>query len=551
MSSKNVNSFSTINTVDTYSNSSLLGIVSGNLTRLTSGNLVLNKVNANNLVYNTGNQTISGAKTFERINIKAPDGQLVGYISGESLQDSYQKLIINGFGGPDEQNVLIQSAGNFITFGEANFAIANYNGALNFFGGEDIAIYGTRNLNADNITAAFKNAYASNLVYNTTDQTISGVKTFANNINVSGTGIFNAVDLNNIDVLSISGVNVSVINGNISLTNRPTVNGTGVLLSGEASSFTLPNTIVYTTGNQTINGNKIFNDNTYINNLFVTGTQTIINTTNFNVQSPYLLLNLTGGAVDGGIFFVTGANLTGLNDTGPIIGFDHSNKFKFGISTRNSDLSVLPDIASVQNITAYSGVADDKFATITNLATTGDRLNNKINTLSGNSVLTFGDQTINGVKTFTNRPTVNTTGVLLSGQNSFIIQASSSSTNLTNANTIYYFSIGGAGYSTNRTERHIPILDECLVKKITYSVQQNTTSTPGVNLTGYFINTTKNLTGIIFTGFNTTSDNNFYTFSKTDLNIPFSTGDNMVCGIATTTPSTTNIRSMVNIYCYN
>ena len=38
--------------------------------------------------------------------------------------------------------------------------------------------------------------------------------------------------------------------------DRPTVNGTGVLLSGEAAQ--LPNTIVYTTGNQTVNGLKDF-----------------------------------------------------------------------------------------------------------------------------------------------------------------------------------------------------------------------------------------------------------------------------------------------------
>ena len=141
---------------------------------------------------------------------------------------------------------------------------------------------------------------------------------------------------------------------------------------------------VLTYGDQLILGNKTFNGNTTINNLIVTGTQTIVNTTNFSVQSPYLLLNLTGGAVDGGIFFVTGAGLTGLNDSGPIIGFDHSNKFKFGISTRNSDLSPLSDIASVQNIIAYSGVADNKFATIINLNTTGSNLQNQINTILSN-----------------------------------------------------------------------------------------------------------------------------------------------------------------------
>jgi hypothetical protein len=59
----------------------------------------------------------------------------------------------------------------------------------------------------------------ANVVYTTGDQTISGVKTFA---------------------------------------TRPTVNGTGVLLSGEGGTPVLPNTIVYTTGDQTISGTKNF-----------------------------------------------------------------------------------------------------------------------------------------------------------------------------------------------------------------------------------------------------------------------------------------------------
>jgi hypothetical protein len=42
-----------------------------------------------------------------------------------------------------------------------------------------------------------------NLVYNTGNQTISGIKTFANNIAVSGTGIFNSLDLSNCLVMAL------------------------------------------------------------------------------------------------------------------------------------------------------------------------------------------------------------------------------------------------------------------------------------------------------------------------------------------------------------
>jgi hypothetical protein len=112
-------------------------------------------------------------------------------------------------------------------------------------------------------------------VLTTGDQNISGVKTFTTNIITSG-----GLDLNDIDNITLSGVNVTIINGDVFLTNtimapnliyntgnqtisgiktfasRPTVNGTGVLLSGEAAA--LPTTIVYTTGTQTISGNKNF-----------------------------------------------------------------------------------------------------------------------------------------------------------------------------------------------------------------------------------------------------------------------------------------------------
>ena len=157
-------------------------------------------------------------------------------------------------------------------------------------------------------------------------------------------------------------------------------------------------------------GTKYFNNSVYIHDLYVTGTEFIANTTNNFIESPYLLLNLTGGAIDGGIFFVTGLSsgtsgtpLTGINDSGPIIGFDHTNKFKFGVSTRNSDLSLLNDIASVQDIIAYSGIADNKFATIINLNLTGSGLQTQIDALSSQVVYTTGNQTINGDKTFNDK----------------------------------------------------------------------------------------------------------------------------------------------------
>jgi hypothetical protein len=271
---------------------------------------------ASNLVYNTGNQTISGVKTFA------------------------SRPTVNGTG--------------FLLSGEA--------GAL-----------------------------PSTIVYTTGNQNISGVKTFLNNVQVLGTGIFNALDLNNIDTISLSGVDVQITNGNVSLTNTPTVNGNLVLTGVDltpyatisnllATGITLDNKInslsgvsVLTFGNQGIYGNKTFYDNISINNLTVTGTQTIANISNTNVASNYILLNITGGAVDGGTFFVTGDGLTGINDNGAIIGYSkNTNKFKFGTGSRSAGLSLFKTIAAQEDL----------------------------DTLSGVSVLTFGNQSINGNKSF-------------------------------------------------------------------------------------------------------------------------------------------------------
>jgi hypothetical protein len=144
---------------------------------------------------------------------------------------------------------------------------------------------------------------------------------------------------------------------------------TGVDLSFSGNYYTKNESesrYVNTTGTETILGDKTFHDRVYINNLYVTGLETIVNTTNTNVASNFIMLNLTGGAVDGGLFFVTGSGLTGINDSGAILGFDHSDKFKFGIGTRASDLSVLDTIASVEDMTGISGSLQTQISSLSN-----------------------------------------------------------------------------------------------------------------------------------------------------------------------------------------
>jgi len=145
---------------------------------------------------------------------------------------------------------------------------------------------------------------SGNLVYNTGNQTISGVKTFVNNIGVSGTGVFNAIDLNNIDNLSISGVDITITGGNVILTNP----------------LSAPN-LVYNTGDQTISGVKtfansgIFNSGINLNNSqLINAVPQLINvTSNFNItgtQNSRIILASSSTQITGTI--VSG-NVTGFN----------------------------------------------------------------------------------------------------------------------------------------------------------------------------------------------------------------------------------------------
>lgn len=287
------------------------------------------------------------AKTFNYsdghigIEFYHPDGTKLGYsILGNRYGDGFVQSLSNTFRIEKQFGDLayIQSAGLKDKFGRA-FLLPTKEGTIALV--SDI------------------NASASGFVYITGFQNISGLKDF---------------------------------------TIRPTVNGTGVLLSGEAAS--LPETIVYTTGNQNISGTKRFLDQVYIKDLYVTGTQTIVNTTNTNVASNYLLLNATGGARDAGIFIVTGLSsgasgvpLTGSNNIGAVIGYDvPANRWVFGNTSRDSDLSQLEKIAGITDITNYSGFVNSNFYT----------RNNPSGFITSHSVVfTTGDQIINGIKNFT------------------------------------------------------------------------------------------------------------------------------------------------------
>ena len=133
---------------------------------------------------------------------------------------------------------------------------------------------------------------------------------------------------------------------------------------------------VYTTGTQIISGTKTFLGTTTFQNIIVTGTQTIVNTQEFDVASNFITLNATGGARDAGIFISTG--FTGVNSTGALFGFDiPGNLWRFGIGGQNADLLTLPRVASGEAVDALDA----------RLVQSGFGIYTTVNAISGNLIL--------------------------------------------------------------------------------------------------------------------------------------------------------------------
>ena len=185
-------------------------------TLLSNSGVFNNEVIAPNLVYNTGNQTIAGLKTFSS-----------GIVSNVGVTGT--NLVYNTGD---------QTIGGVKTFSDGVVSSVGITGTNIVYNTGDQTIGGLKTFSNGVVSSV--GITGTNIVYNTGDQTIGGVKTFqtgvvvSGNLQVSGSGIFNSIDLNNVDTVSLSGVDVIITGGNIVLTNRPTVNGTGVLLSGSA-----------------------------------------------------------------------------------------------------------------------------------------------------------------------------------------------------------------------------------------------------------------------------------------------------------------------------
>jgi len=476
--------------------------------------------NLTNVVFTTGNQTISGTKNF---NVR-PTVSTTGVVLISETGQFYPRTNPSGY----ITGNAVFITGNQIISGQKTFDSGpiirldlNQIALKTGDGGNSIFIH-VPSINANRTYTIPDVGSSAAFVLTSGPQTISGVKNFTTRPTVSGTGVLlegeslstgvlndyvnknetgqfysnsnpsgfiTGIDLSSYAtqtyVTGISGelqTQITTLNnqtGSFYLNSNPSGYITGVDLSFSGNYYTKDESesrYVNTTGAETILGDKTFHDRVYINNLYVTGLETIVNTTNTNIASNYIMLNLTGGAVDGGIFFVTGSGLTGINDSGAIIGFDHSDKFKFGIGTRASDLSILNTIAAYEQVTGISGSLQVQITTlnsvtgdyvlksetgnfITNSQTgnfyaannpsgyiTGVDLSNYVTTSSTGSFLTTGiaderyvsltsSQVISGVKTFATginvtgnvniQGDINTTGNLAVDTNVLFVDSSS------------------------------------------------------------------------------------------------------------------------------
>lgn len=159
------------------------------------------------------------------------------------------------------------------------------------------------------------------------------------------------------------------------------------------SGFITSSSVLFTSGDQTVSGQKKFVGDVYINNLYVTGSQSIVNVDELNVESSFLLINSSGRAPESaGLFFVTGSGMTGLSDIGPILGVDGSSNFVFGYAARTGNLSSLNRIAS-ENFVRNGFLSNYNSSVQNNL------------TVTGNSFLT-GNLNVSGSSTFAFKPSV-------------------------------------------------------------------------------------------------------------------------------------------------
>jgi len=385
----------------------------------------------NTIVYTTGNQTISGNKNFvENVIVGDQNQDNLFVVSGNQITFGVNPTV-NGTG-------IVYTQGDQTISGTKTFDVAPILSGSPFITGIDLSSYVTtgqtgvfypRNNPSGFITGVDLSSYV------TTGQTgvfyprnnpsgfITGVdlSSYATTTNLNLTGLNLSNSINSLSG-TLTGNYATKSNGQF--TDRPTVNGTGVLLSGEASNVTLPNTIVYTTGDQTISGNKTFNNTLSVGT--ISGLSVPYGTPSINIKGLNNGTDLGGLFAGGYVQVIGGSGNNGGGNVSILGGDDSSRKYGGIINLIGGQVNINNDNTLSRTVTIYKtgefGTANNikisqnsidinnnfyisgepvlpsSYATNSNLFTTGSILNNKSNALSGyinSQDIIFSGQTFN------------------------------------------------------------------------------------------------------------------------------------------------------------
>ena len=343
------------------------------------------------------------------------------------------------------------------------------------------------------------------------NQTISGVKTFATgvivsgNLQVSGTGIFNAIDLNNIDNLSLSGVDITITSGVVTLTNP----------------LSAPN-LVYNTGTQTISGVKTFANS----GVFSLSGIVPLNVPNNPLSvvgsgNTYVQVNIQNRA-------------TGTTATADLVitannGTDTSNFINLGINNSGYNDPTFSNGSGLDGYLFVNGGSLD-----IGTATSNTQIEFHVGgTTAARSIATVSSSGLNVVS---GNLTVANTGVLLSGSTPFVINFGHIRNNASAGDQRYYFGpqmdIQPVGQGNNE-RRRTQILQDCFLRRIAWStIASSNIPTPSDAITGYFKNFGNNPLGndtsagvqVTF-AINIPATNTMYNYSSGNLNLPIKSGD--------------------------
>jgi hypothetical protein len=246
------------------------------------------EVIARNLVYNTGNQTISGIKTFDLIPIVSGNPLITGNLS------LYATTVNLASTGSNLTNNISALSGLF----------TGYTGNLDSTYATDLQLANTgstlvSSINSLSGTLTSNYATITNLIStgSTLDGKINNLSGYVSGISLGGS----------LPTIFVYTTGAQTISGNKDFGSRPTVNGTGVLLSGEAAQVDLTSTI-RTTGDQNISGLKTFTDTGAFNNIQI----------NNKLVTSY-------NYVTGGIFYFDNSSFSIINSSLSTTGILPSN----------------------------------------------------------------------------------------------------------------------------------------------------------------------------------------------------------------------------------